>query len=117
VWPELAEAGCLFVVSAFESATEVILEHLDKGHTLAEASKAVVLLRDHGIEVRPSWLPFTPWTTINDLVDLLDFVVAHDLVPNVDPVQYSVRLLLPEGSLLLGGAALAPHLGSYDQPG
>ncbi len=114
VWPELAEAGCLFVVSAFESATEVILEHLDKGHTVAEASKAVVLLRDHGIEVRPSWLPFTPWTTINDLVDLLDFVVAHDLVPNVDPVQYSVRLLLPEGSLLLGGAAVAPHLGSYD---
>jgi hypothetical protein len=114
VWPELAEAGCLFVVSAFESATEVILEHLDKGHTVAEASKAVVLLRDHGIEVRPSWLPFTPWTTINDLVDLLDFVVAHDLVPNVDPVQYTVRLLLPEGSLLLGGAAMAPHLGPYD---
>ena len=92
VWPELAEAGCLFVVSAFESATEEILEHLDKGHTVAEASKAVVLLRDHGIEVRPSWLPFTPWTTITDLVDLLDFVVAHDLVPNVDQVQYTVRL-------------------------
>ena len=114
VWPELAEAGCLFVVSAFESATDTILGHLDKGHTVAEASKAVVLLRDHGIEVRPSWLPFTPWTTINDLVDLVDFVVAHDLVLNVDPVQYTVRLLLPEGSLLLGRAALAPHLGPYD---
>jgi radical SAM superfamily enzyme YgiQ (UPF0313 family) len=114
VWPELAEAGCLFVVSAFESATDTILEHLDKGHTVAEASKAVVLLRDHGIEVRPSWLPFTPWTTIDDLVDLLDFVVTHDLVPNVDPVQYTVRLLLPEASLLLGRAAMAPHLGAYD---
>jgi radical SAM superfamily enzyme YgiQ (UPF0313 family) len=114
VWAELVEAGCLFVVSAFESATNTILEHLDKGHTVADASQAVVLLRDHGIEVRPSWLPFTPWTTINDLVDLLDFVVAHDLVPNVDPVQYTVRLLLPEGSLLLGRAAMAPHLGAYD---
>ena len=113
-WPELAEAGCLFVVSAFESATDTILEHLDKGHTVAEASKAVALLRDHGIEVRPSWLPFTPWTTIDDLVDLVDFVVAHDLVPNVDPVQYTVRLLLPERSLLLGRAAMTPHLGSYD---
>jgi hypothetical protein len=114
VWPELAEAGCLFVVSAFESATDEILEHLDKGHTVAEASQAVVLLRHHGIEVRPSWLPFTPWITINDLVDLLDFVVAHDLVPNVDPVQYTMRLLLPERSLLLGHAAMAPHLGAYD---
>jgi radical SAM superfamily enzyme YgiQ (UPF0313 family) len=114
VWPELAEAGCLFVVSAFESATDVILEHLDKGHTVADASRAVALLRDHGIEVRPSWLPFTPWTTISDLVDLVDFVVAHDLVPNVDPVQYTVRLLLPEGSLLLGHAAMTPHLGHYD---
>jgi hypothetical protein len=114
VWPELAEAGCAFVVSAFESASDTILEHLEKAHTVADASKAVVLLRDHGIEVRPSWLPFTPWTTINDLVELVDFVVAHDLVPNVDPVQYTVRLLLPEGSLLLGRPAMTPHLGPYD---
>jgi len=114
LWPELAEAGCAFVVSAFESVSNSILEHLDKGHSVADASKAVVLLRDHGIEVRPSWLPFTPWTTIDDLVDLVDFVVAHDLAPNVDPVQYTVRLLVPEGSLLLGRASMTPHLGPYD---
>ncbi len=71
---------------------------------MADVSEAVVLLREHGIEVRPSWLPFTPWTTVDDLVELVDFVVAHDLVANVDPVQYSVRLLVPEGSLLLGRA-------------
>jgi hypothetical protein len=59
-------------------------------------------------------LPFTPWTTLDDLADLIDFVVAHDLVANVDPVQYTVRLLLPEGSLLLGHAAMEPHLGHYD---
>ena len=85
----------LFVVSAFESVERHDSRHLDKGHTVADASKAVVLLREHGIEVRPSWLPFTPWTTFDDLVDLLDFVVAHDLVANVDPVQYTVRLLCP----------------------
>ncbi|MGH9046734.1 MAG: CUAEP/CCAEP-tail radical SAM (seleno)protein, partial [Acidimicrobiales bacterium] len=50
----------------------------------------------------------------NDLVDLVNFVVAHDLVPNVGPVQYTVRLLLPEGSLLIGRAAMRPHLGPYD---
>ena len=74
----------------------------------------MILLRERGIEVRPSWLPFTPWTTIDDLIDLMDFVIAHDLIPNVDPVQFTVRLLLPEGSLLLDQPATAPHLGPYD---
>ncbi len=110
----LAEAGCSFVVSAFESVSDPLLRRLDKGHTAADASVAVRALREHGLEVRPSWLPFTPWTTVADLVDLLDFVVAHDLVRNVDPVQYSVRLLLPEGSLLLDDATLGPHLGDFD---
>jgi radical SAM superfamily enzyme YgiQ (UPF0313 family) len=112
--PELAEAGCAFVVSAFESVNDRILALLDKGHTVADMSEVVIALRAHGIEVRPSWLPFTPWTTLDDVVGLADFVVAHDLVANVDPVQYSVRLLVPDGSLLLAGPALAPHLAGYD---
>jgi radical SAM superfamily enzyme YgiQ (UPF0313 family) len=114
VWPDLAAAGCLFIVSAFESVDDTVLGYLDKGHTTAEASAAVILLRRHGIELRPSWLPFTPWTTIDGLVDLLDFVIVHDLVRNVDPVQYAVRLLLPEGSLLLDRPEMAPHLGRFD---
>jgi hypothetical protein len=59
-------------------------------------------------------LPFTPWTTPDSVADLLDFVAAHDLVANVDPVQYTIRLLLPPGSLLLEHPDLAPHLGAYD---
>jgi hypothetical protein len=59
-------------------------------------------------------LPFTPWTTLDDLVGLVDFVVAHDLIANVDPVQYSVRLLVPDGSLLLAEPAMSAHLGAYD---
>ncbi|MGH9086763.1 MAG: CUAEP/CCAEP-tail radical SAM (seleno)protein [Acidimicrobiales bacterium] len=112
--PELADTGCAFVVSAFESVNDDILCILDKGHTAAQASEAVVVLRSCGIEVRPSWLPFTPWSTVGDLVALFDFVVAHDLVVNVDPVQYSVRLLVPDGSLLLGEDSMAPHLCGYD---
>ncbi|MGH8917486.1 MAG: radical SAM protein, partial [Actinomycetes bacterium] len=110
----LADAGCVFVVSAFESVSEPVLGILDKGHSAADASEAVVALRAHGIEIRPSWLPFTPWTTTADLVALMDFVVAHDLVANVDPVQYSVRLLVPDGSLLLGHGAMTGHLGAFD---
>jgi radical SAM superfamily enzyme YgiQ (UPF0313 family) len=114
VWAELAAAGCLFVVSAFELVNDEILALLEKGHTAADAARAVAALREHGIEIRPSFLPFTPWTTIDDLLDILDFVAALDLVGNVDPVQYTIRLLLPEGSLLLDEPALAPHLGPYD---
>ena len=51
-----------------------------------------------GIEVRPSWLPFTPWTTRRQLQALLSTSSpGHDLVGNVDPVQYTIRLLLPPG--------------------
>ena len=114
VWSELADAGCLFVVSAFESVDDATLARLDKGHTAADAARAVALLREHGIEVRPSWMPFTPWTTMEQIHAMLDFVAEHDLVANVDPVQYTIRLLLPQGSLLLTHPDLAPYLGSYD---
>jgi radical SAM superfamily enzyme YgiQ (UPF0313 family) len=114
VWPELARYGCLFVVSALESVNDEILARLDKGHTKRDAADAIALLREHGIELRPSFLPFTPWTTPQDVVDLLEFVAEHDLVGNVDPVQYTIRLLLPEGSLLLDHPDMAPHLGPYD---
>ena len=102
------------MVSAFESVNDNILDRLDKGHTTAEAAEAVALLRGHGIEVRPSFLPFTPWTTADDVVDMVDFVADHDLVANVEPVQYSIRLLIPEGSLLAGDPTLAGQLGPYD---
>jgi hypothetical protein len=112
IWDEMATAGCLFVVSAFESVNDEILTRLDKGHTAAQAAEAVQILRAHAIELRPSWLPFTPWTSLQDVGDMVDFVARHDLVPNVDPVQYSIRLLVPQGSLILGDAQ--PPLGPYD---
>ncbi len=114
IWPELAASGCLFVVSALECVDDATLARLDKNHTTAEAGAAIALLREHGIEPRPSFMPFTPWTTPADVVALLDFVLEHDLVGNVDPIQYTIRLLLPEGSLLLSHPDLEPHLGSYD---
>jgi len=114
LWPRLADAGCLFVVSAFESVNDETLAILDKGHTATEAAAAVALLRRHGIEIRPSFLPFTPWTSLDDVADLVDFVAALDMVSNVDPVQYTIRLLVPEGSLLEPVLRDSGGLGSYD---
>jgi hypothetical protein len=117
IWPELASKGCRFVVSALESTNDAILARLDKGHTTAEAIEAIDLLRDAGIEPRPSFLPFTPWTTLDDLVVLLNFVEANDLVYNTEPVQYGIRLLIPPGSLLLKDPdpALAASLTGFDR--
>ena len=66
--------------------------------------------------MRPSFLPFTPWTTLDDVLDLLDFVAEHDLIGNVDPVQYTIRLLLPEGSLLLDHPELAGRTSAPTTP-
>ena len=109
MWPELARSGCLFVTSALECMNDEMLARLDKGHTRADAANAIALLREHGIEMRPSFLPFTPWTTESDVLDILDFVVEHDLMGNVDPVQYAIRLLVPEGSLLLDQLEPGPY--------
>jgi len=111
---DLARTGCIFVVSAFEILNDVVLGYLDKGHTAGEAARAIELLRVHGIEPRPSWLPFMPWTSVEDVVDIVEFIAEHDLVGNVDPVQLTIRLLIPPGSLMLDVPEIAPYLGDYD---
>ncbi|MGH7389154.1 MAG: CUAEP/CCAEP-tail radical SAM (seleno)protein [Candidatus Rokuibacteriota bacterium] len=109
--PELAALGGIFVVSAVESLSAEVLRHLDKGHTRADVVTALAAVRAAGIALRPTWVPFTPWTALDDYGDILDFVEGEGLVDHVDPVQYSIRLLLPPGSLLLDTPALRPHLG------
>ncbi len=115
LWPELAASGLLFVVSAFETTNDQTLRLLDKGHTRADEEAAVRLLRGESIEIRPTWLPFTPWTSLDDLRDLVRFVVDHRLIGNVDPVQLTIRLLIPRGSLLLDLPELVPYLDAYDE--
>jgi hypothetical protein len=56
-------------------------------------------------------VPFTPWTTLDDYREILDFVEREALVDAVDPVQYSIRLLVPPGSLLVESPAMRPYLG------
>jgi radical SAM superfamily enzyme YgiQ (UPF0313 family) len=109
--PELATLGCLFAVSAVESLSDTVLEHLDKGHTRADVDAALAALRAAGIAMRPTWVAFTPWTTLADYAGMLDWVQANALVDHVDPVQYSLRLLVPPGSLLVGHPGMRPHLG------
>lgn len=114
VWSELAACGLLFVVSAFETTNDHILDLLGKGHRAADETAAVRLLRSHGVEIRPTWLPFTPWTTADDLRNIVGFLAEHDLAGNVDPIQLTIRLLIPPGSLLLEVPDLLPYLDWFD---
>jgi radical SAM superfamily enzyme YgiQ (UPF0313 family) len=109
--PELVALGALFVVSAVESLSDVVLEHLDKGHTRADVDAALTATRAAGLALRPTWVAFTPWTTRADYAAMLDWVEANALVDHVDPVQYSLRLLVPPGSLLTAHPGMRPHLG------
>jgi radical SAM superfamily enzyme YgiQ (UPF0313 family) len=114
IFPELAALGCAFVVSAVESLSDDVLHHLDKGHTRADVLAALDILDAAGIPMRPSLLPFTPWTTLDDYLDLLTFFEERGLVDHVDPVHFSIRLLVPPGSALLDRPDTADWLGPLD---
>ena len=113
--PELGALGCLFVVSAVESLSDTVLANLEKGHTRADFYEALRIVKAAGIVCRPTWVAFTPWTTLNDYLDVLDVVEIEGLVDHVDPVQYTIRLLIPPGSMLLDRPAIRPFLGPLDQ--
>jgi len=61
-------------VSAVESLSDAVLTHLDKGHARADVQEAVGLVRAAGVALRPTWVPFTPWSTLDDYREMLDFV-------------------------------------------
>jgi radical SAM superfamily enzyme YgiQ (UPF0313 family) len=113
--PELRRCGCVFVVSAVESLSDTVLGHLHKGHTRADVLEVLAVMRQAGLALRPSLVSFTPWTTMDDYLDVLEMVEAGELIDHVDPVQYTIRLLVPPGSLLVDSAAIQPFLGSLDQ--
>jgi radical SAM superfamily enzyme YgiQ (UPF0313 family) len=112
--PRFAASGCAFIVTAAESLNDAVLERLAKGHTREDLHRALDAVRDAGITLRPSWLPFTPWTTLEDYVELVDWLIAEDLVACVEPVQLAIRLLVPPGSALLGQPDIRPYLKQLD---
>ncbi len=104
--PALRAAGALFVVSAVESLSETVLAKLAKGHRAADVATAFAVCAAAGIALRPSLVPFTPWSTLDDTLALLDTFAREGWAASLDPVQLSIRLLVPPGSLLLDDPTL-----------
>jgi radical SAM superfamily enzyme YgiQ (UPF0313 family) len=113
--PELADLGCLFIISAVESLSERVLKILDKEHSRDDFIAVLDKCRDAGIPLRPTWVAFTPWTTLDDYREMLDFVETNGLIDNVDPVQFAIRLLIPPGSWLADHPETLPHRGPLDE--
>src|SRR6266849_538608 len=99
--PKLRETGCLFVISAVESVDDAVLEKLDKRHTRENFLHVVRKFREAGLTLHPTFVPFSPWTTMESYLDLLRVLEVEGLVENVAPIQLGIRLLIPEGSRLL----------------
>lgn len=104
--PALRVAGAIFVVSAVESLSDTVLARLDKGHRRDDVFRASAACREAGLALRPSLVPFTPWSTLEDYLELVETFSRDEWLDLLDPVQLSIRLLVPPRSLLLEDPSL-----------
>lgn len=114
---ELASLGAAFVISAFESTSDRVLERLRKDHTLADMVRSLAILDAFGLPIQVTWVPFTPWTTLEDYLHMLGWIREQRLVRHVAPIQLSIRLLVPPGSALLDHPDRDRWLGQLDERG
>jgi len=112
--PELRALGAVFVVSALESLSPEVLARLDKGHEPSDVDRLLEVLDDAALPLRPTFLPFTPWTTRTDVAELLRWIETNDLIEHIDPIQLTIRLLVPPGSRLLELPAGVGWPGPFD---
>jgi radical SAM superfamily enzyme YgiQ (UPF0313 family) len=97
----LHDTGCLMITSAVESVDDDVLLKLQKGHTRADFIQAVEACRRAGVTLAPTFVPFTPWTTLDGYIDLLEQIDRLDLTEGVAPIQLAIRLLVTAESKLL----------------
>ncbi len=114
--PELHQLGASFVLSAFESVSDLVLNKLQKGHTTADMDRALKILAQANLPVQPTWVAFTPWTTLEDYLDMLAWIRTRELIQHIPAVQLSIRLLVPPHSALLNDPDSKEWLGPLDAP-
>ncbi|MDA8389397.1 MAG: CUAEP/CCAEP-tail radical SAM protein [Gammaproteobacteria bacterium] len=109
----LAKRGCVMITSAVESFEDAVLANLDKGHTAADIYTASAIVRAAGVSLMPTFVPFTPWTTLDGYRQLLQSIQDLDWVDAVAPIQLAIRLLVPAGSYLLDLPGFRDELGPF----
>ena len=113
--PTLRDTGCLFITSAVEAVDDQILQLLDKGHTREQFITMAERLRTLGMTLNPTFVAFNPWISIEGYRDLLQVIAELDLVDNVAPIQYAIRLLITAQSALLDLPSINALVHPFDE--
>jgi hypothetical protein len=64
--------------------------------------------------LQPTFVPFTPWTTLESFAELLRILREEELQEHVAPIQLAIRLLIPAGSRLLELPEVGELVGPFD---
>jgi hypothetical protein len=102
------------VISAVESVNDIFLAALEKGHTSADFLHVAASFRELGLTLHPTFVPFSPWTTVENYLDLLRVLYEEQLMENVAPIQLGIRLLIPAGSRMLELEEISRAIGPFD---
>ncbi|MCG3211544.1 MAG: hypothetical protein FOGNACKC_05190 [Anaerolineae bacterium] len=113
--PTLKATGCLFITTAVESFEPEILAIFDKQHSPAEFELAVRRCRELELHLSPTFVAFTPWTTLAGYRCFLQEIVRLELVDQISPIQAAIRLLIPPGSKLLELPETQAAIGPLDE--
>ena len=112
---ELSSLNMVFVISAFETTNDLVLSILEKNHTSNDLNNSIEISQDFGIDIRPTWMPFSPWTELNDLSNIVKLIEKYELRETVDPIQLTIKLLIPKHSLIIKKPEINKYLGNYEK--
>lgn len=99
---QMTQLGLRVITSALEFPSEKVLQVFDKGIDVPGIKKAIRVAKAAGIEMRPTFITFTPWVTLEEIRGLDDFMEETGITTWVDHTARQTRLLLFKGSPLLG---------------
>jgi len=97
-----------------ESVNDIFLAALEKDHTRADFLRVAAAFRALDLTLHPTFVPFSPWTTVGNYLDLLRVLYDEQLTENVAPIQLGIRLLIPAGSRILELEEISRAIGPFD---
>lgn len=99
---QMTGLGLRVITSALEFPSEKVLQVFDKGIDVPGIKKAIRAAKAAGLELRPTFITFTPWVTLTEIEALEDFLDETGIADWVDHTARQTRVLLFKGSPLLG---------------
>lgn len=90
---QMTGLGLRVITSALEFPSERVLQVFDKGIDVPGIKKAIRAAKAAGVELRPTFITFTPWVTLAEIQALEDFLDETGIAGWVDHTARQTRLL------------------------